>query len=277
MVQHLQHGDADAVLGCRKDGRGVGRGEAGKGRLPHPRDGGAIDEAVDLVQRHRPPGLQRGGETRPARGFDIAEGHVRRRLRQIACDTGRQSAAADRQDDQIGGRPHLRQHLHPHARLPLDHVGIIEGGEEPGVLLDGEHLCRRERLVEIVPGQPDFDIVAAEDTGLVDLLLWRGDGHEDRSHDAEMPTGEGHALRVVPGARADKAALVRTPGQHLAHGVEGAAQLVAAHGGQILALQPDVGFVAGGKEIVALQRRLGEERPDCPGRRHRIFEKPAHS
>ncbi len=61
---------------------------------------------------------------------------------------------------------------------------------------------------------------------------------------AEMPTGIGHALRVVAGTGADKFTLTRIGGTHLAHRGKRAPQLVAAHRAQILALQPDVGFIA---------------------------------
>jgi hypothetical protein len=60
-----------------------------------------------------------------------------------------------------------------------------------------------------------------------------------------VAAGEGHPLRVVAGTGADELALIRVAGPDLAHGIEGPAQLVAADGGQILALQPDLGLVAG--------------------------------
>ena len=46
----------------------------------------------------------------------------------------------------------------------------------------------------------------------------------------------------------------------LAHGIEGAAQLVAAHRAQILALEPNVGAENRRKVIVAQKRRLGKDR-----------------
>ena len=61
-----------------------------------------------------------------------------------------------------------------------------------------------QRLVEIVAGQPDLDRIAAEDAGLVDLLLRRRDRHEDGALHPEMPAGKGHALRMVARTGADE-------------------------------------------------------------------------
>ena len=120
-------------------------------------------------------------------------------------------------------------------------------------------LRRRKGLVEIVARQLDPHVVAAEDPGLVDLLLRRGHGHEDHPLDPEMPTGEGHPLRMVARTGADELVLVGLFRADLAHGVEGPAQLVAADRGQVLALQPDLGLMAGRQEVVPLQGRLGEQ------------------
>jgi hypothetical protein len=120
-------------------------------------------------------------------------------------------------------------------------------------------------LVEVVAGQLDRDLVAAEDPGLVDLLLRRGDRHEDRAVHAEMAAGKGHALGMVARAGADEFALVGLARPDLAHRVERAAQFVAADGGQVLALEEDLGAVAGGKVVVPLQRRFGEKRAQGGG------------
>ena len=114
-------------------------------------------------------------------------------------------------------------------------------------------------LVEVVARQLDRDLVGTEHAGLVDLLLRRGDRHEDRSVHAEMAAGKGHALGMVAGAGADKLALVGALRPDLAHRAEGPAQLVAADGGKIFPLEEDVGPVAGGQVVIPLQRRPGEQ------------------
>ena len=133
---------------------------------------------------------------------------------------------------------------------PFDHPDIIEGQATVAA-----------EILQQLPGgvTPDLDVVAAEDPRLVDLLLRRCDRHEDRPHHAEMAAGEGHALRMVTRTGADEMALPGIDGAHLAHRVPGAAQLVAAHRRQILALQPDVGLIALRQEIIPLQGRFGKQ------------------
>ena len=120
--------------------------------------------------------------------------------------------------------------------------------------LHTERLRRRQRLIEVVAGQHDFHRVAAEGAGLVDLLLRRGHRHEDGALHAEMPAGIGHPLRMVPGTGTDKPPLVRMGCKMLAQRREGPAQLVAAHGAKVFALQPDLGVKLLAQMIIPLQR-----------------------
>ena len=137
-------------------------------------------------------------------------------------------------------------------------------------------LCRGQRLVEIIADQHDLDRVAAENAGLVDFLARRGDGHEDGATGAEMATGKGHALGMVASAGTDE--MPGCTARDLAHGVEGAAQLVAAHRGQIFAFQPDFGAVFRRKVVILLKRgRLEEvaQRDLClPDRGGKVFHAP---
>ena len=130
----------------------------------------------------------------------------------------------------------LFEDLQPNRGLPFDHIGVVERRQEMPAGLRAIALRGRQRIVEIVPGQTNLDLIAAKTAGFVDLLLGRGDRHENRALHPEMPTGIGHTLRVVASAGTDKGARVGRSRQRLAHRIESAADLVAAHGRDILAL-----------------------------------------
>src|SRR5690606_38587667 len=93
----------------------------------------------------------------------------------------------------------------------------------------------------------------------------------------EMTAGVGHPLRMVASIRTDEMCLTWIGGAGLAHRREGAAQLVAAHRGQILAFQPDLCAVAGGEMLVSLQRRRGEDFAQRLGRCARTLSEFAHA
>jgi hypothetical protein len=220
--------------------------------------------------------LERPAEARGAGGLDQA--HLGGGG-ELGCDldeAGGEAAAADRDDEEIRGAGELVEDLERDRRLALDHVGVVEGRQEQGAHLGGEGLRSLQRRVEVVADQPGLDPAAAELPGLVDLLLRRRDRHEDDALDAEVPAGEGHALRVVAGRGADEAPALGTDREGLAHGVEGPAQLVGADRAQILALQPDLGAVLRRQKVVALQgRRLEELAQRRLGGAH-VLEETAH-
>ena len=203
--------------------------------------GGTIDEIVHGRQRDRGALLQRGLQAGPAQRFCKGEGHIRGHVGKVSRDPSRQSAPAHGQHHQVGRAAQLFQDFQAHGRLPLDHVGRIEGGQELRILLCGKGLGCGQRLVEVIPGQHDLDRVAAKDLGLVDLLPGRRHRHEDRAPGPEMTAGKGHAMRVIARAGANEMRIRRlTRHDPLAHCIERAPQLVAAHGGQVLSLEPDL-------------------------------------
>jgi hypothetical protein len=135
---------------------------------------------------------------------------------------------------------HLFQHLHRDTGLPFNDIGIVKGRQEMCALLLAMGLRCGKRLIEKIPDQPDRDIFTAKAAGFHDFLLRRCHRHEDRALNPEMAAGIGHALRMIACTGANEMALVGGNGQPLAHGVERAANLVAAHGAQVFALQPDI-------------------------------------
>ena len=158
----------------------------------------------------------------------------------------------------IGHLPQFFEDFDGDGGLPFDHVSIVEGGQEVTALFGTELLRRGKRIVEIVALEFDLDRVAAEHAGFLDFLLRRGHGHENHALHPEMAAHEGHALRVIACRCADEEPSARISGQNLAHRVEGAAQLVGTHGGQILALEPDIGLEPVGQMRIAQQRGCGE-------------------
>ncbi len=203
--------------------------------------------------------MQRFGQARPAQRFDKPEIGRGRDLAQVAGHARGQAAAADRQDHHVGRAAKLLQQLDGNRGLTLDHVGIIEGRQEMCLPFGAIGLGGGKCLVEVVARQLDPDVVAAKDAGLVDLLLRGGDGHEDHPLHAKVAAGEGDTLGVVARTCADELVLVGLDGADLAHGVEGPAQLVAADGREVFALEPDFGVIAGRQKVVPLQGRLGEK------------------
>src|SRR5699024_7735737 len=118
-------------------------------------------------------------------------------------------------------------------------------------------------------GQHQFDELPAAGDDPVALLL-RGVGrHVDPAGDAELPTGEGHALGVIAGAGRDHPGIAFGR-RELDHAVEGAADLVGAHRLLILALEvhPRAGLLA--QPLAVLQRRRLDHLGDAGGRRRDV-------
>src|SRR5207302_3541959 len=91
-------------------------------------------------------------------------------------------------------------------------------------------------------------------------LLGRGDlGHEDRRRDPERRTGEGDALGVVARTRTDDSPLPLRR-RHGVDPVVGAADLEGSDLGQVLALDENVGPVALGETVRALQGCAEDDR-----------------
>ena len=145
------------------------------------------------------------------------------------------------------------------GRLPLDNIGVIKRRHHDAIDLFDMLARSLIALIEEIAEELDGDELAAEDAGLVDLLLRRRHWHIDHPRHAEMPADEGKALGMVAGGCADEGLSGAALDDHLAEEIEGAADLVGTDRRQILALQPDLGAVAGGKMLVQLQRRCREK------------------
>ncbi|MNE03471.1 hypothetical protein D3C80_959740 [compost metagenome] len=116
-------------------------------------------------------------------------------------------------------------------------------------------------LVEDVADKLDGDEFAAEDAGLVYLLLRRRDRHEDNARHFKMAADEGKPLRMVAGRSADERLVARASSDRLAQKIEGAADLVGTDRRQVLTLQPDICAVTAAEMLVQLKRSLRKDRP----------------
>ena len=226
-----------------------------KGVRTHPCHRRAVDKAVYPGQCHRPTCAQGGHQAGPADRLDKTELGLRRRCAQITRHSRSQPPAADRQHHKVGVTAQLLQHLDRDRGLAFDHIGIVERRQEVRAFFTAKVLRGGQGLVEIVAGQDGLHIGAAKDSGLVDLLLRRGDRHEDRPAHPEMAAGIGYPLRMVPRTGADKVLLAGVLRQVLAHRGQRPPQFVAANRRQILTLEPYFGTVAGREVVIELQGR----------------------
>ena len=258
VVQHLEDRGADPVLLDRQHVAQRHVFQRGEVARSDPRDRGAIHEGIDLIKCHRLTCHKRGLEAGPTRGFGQNHARLRGFFAEIEPHSRGKAPAAHRQDKKIRRLPKLIQNLKRDRGLALDHIRVVERGKEMRTLPGGIVLGRLQGIVEVVAGQADLDSLLAKHPGLLDLLLGGRDRHEDHAPHPEMPAGKGHALGVVPGTRANKGP--RPARNRLAHRVESAPDLVGPHRAQILALQPDLGAVALGQEVVLQKRGRVEER-----------------
>lgn len=205
-----------------------------------PADRRAVDERVDLRQRHRSPGHQGGGHGGGPAGFGGENRGVRRAFPQIGADAREAAAATDRHHDQIRCAAELLEHLGGDGALPGRGARIVEGRHHgragAGDIVDGG---RGGRVVGVAD-RDELHEFAAVHADSVPLLLGRGGRHVDAAAHSHRLARESDSLRVVSGAGGHHTGGLLGIGQ-LHHEVVGAAQLVGAHGGEVLALEVDLG------------------------------------
>ena len=206
-----------------------------------------------------PPALQRRGQAGPAQGFDKAE--IGRAAPPRAGSRSRPRQARRRQP---AGSPDPA-HGQADREVPPQRWPGLRSRRDRRKATGNAPPARRTtpapRQASGRNSRPSARSRTAsppKTAGLVDLLLRRGDRHEDRAVHAEMAAGIGHALGVVARRwRRRTGACVGIGGPHLAHRREGTAQLVAAHRAQVFALEPDFGTdsVATGDRCAAAASR----------------------
>lgn len=200
-----------------------------------------------FVDRDRVPGLERGRVRGRARRLHPDDPYVRPQRLHGDRDTGRETAAADPDED----GPHLRallQDLQADGALARDDVAVVEGVDEHRagavrVLLGGQ-----EGLVDDLPVQAHVGAVLL---GRGHLRQWRPDRHEHRRVDPEEGGGQCHALRVVARARGDDAGGPLL-GAQAGDAYVGAAELEGAGALEVLALEVDRGAGECGEVPAAL-------------------------
>ena len=158
---------------------------------------------VIVVQRHRVPGGERTGigrgAARPARPTTRTSG---RRALTATAMPGEQAAAAGADDDGAYVRA-LLQDLQADRPLAGHDVDVVEGMDQhrTGGLAPSQGLDQG-----LVHGGAVHAHIGAVGPGRGDLGDRRAVRHEHRRTGPEGAGGQGHALRVVPGARGDHAA-----------------------------------------------------------------------
>ncbi len=116
-------------------------------------------------------------------------------------DSGRKTAAADREDERLDRRQ-LVGELETERPLAGDHGRVLERVHERRAGLVGARQCQRERLVEPGPGEHSLGAVVARRLDLGHRCVLR---HEHGRLDPELPRRPRDRLAVVAGARREHA------------------------------------------------------------------------
>jgi hypothetical protein len=159
-----------------------------------------------VLDRLRLAGLEGGARRRPALGVDGVDPHVRPQLLDRAGDPDREAAAAVGHEHrlQVG---EVLDELEPDRPVPGHHALVLDGvDEEP---IDAVEARVDDRLPPALPRHLDHP--AAEALDPLELRLRGAVGADDRRRDARLACGPRDALRHVPGARRDHAALQLVP------------------------------------------------------------------
>ena len=222
-------------------------------------------------------GVQRRGHAGGPRGFDADDAGAGVLCGERGDRAGEQPAAADGEHEYVGRVPQLLHHLQRDRPLPGDGARVVERRHDRGAGAGGLGVHLGGGVVIRLTGDDDLDPAEAESPHAVPLLPRSGAGQVDSRVDAELGAGEGDTLRVVARARAHDAAGAFVVGE-LGDHVVGAADLVRAHGLQVLTLEvhlrpgergkPRAGFeggvrgdagepVGGGADVVGGRRRGG--------------------
>ncbi len=264
---HPERPGAQAVVAQRRDQRQVRVGddlgaEPGDDRVRHVADpfhGGSVDERIHFRQGHRPARDEGSGHRRRPGRFHPDDRGVRRLLVQVRRDAGQAATAADRNQHQVRRRRQLIEHLPGDGALTRRGAGVVERRDHrragPRDVLRG----RRGGRVEGVTRRDEFDERPAVRADPVPLLLRGPGGHVDPAPDPHRPARVGHALCVIAGTGRHHTRLAFRRGE-LRHDVVGAAQLVRAHAGEILALEIDVRPGEDGEPLAVLERCGGDDR-----------------
>ena len=209
-----------------------------EGGLAHPAHGGAVDERVELRERHRLTRRHRRRHARGARGLHADHPDAGVRGAQPGRDARGQPTAADRHHDDVGRPAQLLDDLNADRALARDRAEVVERGHDRGAGVLGVLRGGRGGVVVRVALDDQLHPLAAERADPLALLPGRGGGHVHPAAHAEAAARVRHALAVVARAGADGAR--RPLGRVEARDqVVGAAQLVGAADLQVLALEPD--------------------------------------
>jgi hypothetical protein len=186
----------------------AGGGQRGIGQRSRPLHRRAIDELVDMVQRHRLAGGQRGHHRSGAGRLDTQHRGVGRPLGEIGGDAGDAPATADRDHHQVGlpyELSELIEHFDGNCALTGHGAWVVIRRHQRGA---GALDVRQRRLGGQIVGRSthdQFDELPAVVADPVALLFGRFDRHVDAAVHTEHPARVGETLRVIARRRAHHA------------------------------------------------------------------------
>ena len=243
-----------------------------------PLDGRAVDELVDVIERHRPAGGQRGHHRgRPGR-FDTQHRGGGGALGQVGGDPRDAAAAADADDHQIGLVSELVEDLHGDGALP-GHGAQIVIRRNQGRSGAGDIVERRGRGLVVGSAADDqLDELAAVIANPVALLLGRLSRDVHPAVNLHRAAGQREALSMISRRRAHHPGLQFVLAELLEQ-VVGAAHLVGPHALQVLALEIDLGAGDLRQPVAALQRGPQHDVGDPPRSRVDVGrgQRPRHA
>ena len=250
-IEHFDQGCAESVFTDLQVNFTLVGAQLGEGERSDLGDGGAIDKGVNAGQGHGLARRLRSGKTGAARRLDKS---VVSLAAKIGGHPRRKAPSAHRQNDQIRRLAELFFDFGGDCGLAEDHVFGVKRGQENALLCIAIGFGGGECFVKEIADKLDLDQRAPKGFGFHDLLAGRCDRHKDTALHAEVFAHKSNALSVVARTGADKERRRFAAFHGLGHGVEGPANFVGAHRGQVFAFEQDVGLIEFGQMCVALER-----------------------
>ena len=175
-----------------------------KGFLADVLDRRPIGKQPDVLQSDALAGVQRTRHGIGVGSLDTDDPGFRPQTLDVSSDAGNQAAAANATEDRMNGLRVLAQDFHADRTLPGDHLRIVERMHESQLLGFLEFECVR---VGVIVGLARQDHLGASRLHRLHLDLRRRRRHHDHRPATHLVRGQGDALRMIPGGRADYPAL----------------------------------------------------------------------
>lgn len=226
------------------------------------------DGLIDLRELALVEGVDHGAGPAGLPGHEL---HLGPKFLEHAAHASDEPSSADGAEDVVDVRQLLQQ-LEADGALAGDHARVFVGVDED----HGSLLHQLFGVLEAV-----FDRLAMQDhggterLGVLNLRQRRAFGHDDGRLHAELPSGPGHTLRVVPRAhRQDTELALR--GLEVVDHVGRSSHLERAHGEHVFQLQEHLAPVLPGEPFVLDQRSRRNDLREYVVGRAVVFESDFH-